>query len=84
MLTCKELDEFLVDFLDGNLPLRTKLAMHLHLGLCKDCREYVRDYERAITLGRKACSTAEDEEVADVPEALVQTVLANLQSNSRS
>ncbi|MEM9383761.1 MAG: zf-HC2 domain-containing protein [Pseudomonadota bacterium] len=84
MLTCKEFDGFLVDFLDGNLPLRQKLSMHLHLGLCKDCREYVRDYERAITLGRKACSATEDEEVSDVPEALVQAVLTNLQNNTRT
>ncbi len=81
MLTCKQLDDFLVDFLDGNLPFRQKLSMHMHLGLCKECRDYVRDYERAVALGRKACS--QQEEVTEVPEALVQAVLSNMQSNSK-
>ncbi len=82
MLTCKQLDDFLVDFLDGNLPFRQKLSMHMHLGLCKECRDYVRDYERAVVLGRKACS--HQEELTEVPEELVQAVLSNLQSNSKS
>lgn len=82
MLTCKQLDEFLVDFLDGSLPFRTKLSMHMHLGLCKACRDYVRDYERAITLGRKACTA--EEEVSEVPEELVQAVLTNLQRDPHS
>lgn len=81
MLTCKEFDDFLTDFVDGNLPLRQRLSMHMHLSLCKDCRDFVEEYRRALHLGRSACRT--DESLGEVPEALVQAVLTNLKSLDR-
>ncbi len=76
MLSCKQLDEFLVDFLDGELPFATRLSMQMHLGLCRPCREFVSQYQRAIELGREAF--VGQGEFADVPEALVQAVLESM------
>lgn len=81
MLTCKQFDDFLLDFCDGNLPYRQRMSMYMHLGLCRDCREFMQRYERAVAIGRRAC--AHDVDLADVPEGLVQAVLANLQSGNR-
>jgi predicted anti-sigma-YlaC factor YlaD len=76
MLTCKQLDEFLVDFLDGKLGFRQRLSMHMHLGLCRDCRDFLEEYRAASKLGRKVFTS--DEQLEAVPEPLIQAVLANL------
>jgi anti-sigma factor RsiW len=80
MLTCKQLDDFLVDFLDGTLPFRQRLTMQMHLGLCAECRQYVAEYRRAIELGRKACHS--EQQFEQVPEELIQAVLASVQASS--
>ncbi len=78
MLTCKEFDQFIVDFLDKNLPLRKRLSMHLHLMMCKGCPQYLADYRRAIELGQTVCGQDDEEVADDVPEELIKAVLANL------
>ena len=42
MLNCREISERASEFVDGELPLRTRVQMRLHLRLCRFCREYVR------------------------------------------
>lgn len=76
MLTCRELDDFLVDFLDGRLPLRQRLSMQMHLAMCRDCRRFLEEYRQAIRLGREA--VVEEHGLEQVPEGLIRAVLANL------
>jgi len=42
MLTCKELTELITDYLEGRLSLTQHLRFQFHLGLCRDCRAYLR------------------------------------------
>ena len=42
MLNCREITERASDFLDATLPWRVRLQVHLHLMMCRFCREYVR------------------------------------------
>lgn len=41
MLSCKEVTELASRRQDGALPLRTRVAMRLHLMVCKMCTRYV-------------------------------------------
>ena len=42
MLTCKELVAHSSDYLDGQLPLRQRLAVRAHLAMCGNCRRFIR------------------------------------------
>ncbi|MGY4532544.1 putative anti-sigma-YlaC factor YlaD [Pseudomonas sp. TE3786] len=42
MLSCKELVANSSDFLDGQLRLRQRIAVRLHLASCSNCRRFIR------------------------------------------
>jgi len=53
MLTCREITELVTEYSEGRLSLRDRLRFQLHLGLCKNCRAYVRQVKAtAGALGR--------------------------------
>ncbi|OGT91835.1 MAG: hypothetical protein A2286_05410 [Gammaproteobacteria bacterium RIFOXYA12_FULL_61_12] len=51
MLSCKQAAELLSAALDRELRLGERLALGLHLALCRDCR----NYRRQIGFLRTAC-----------------------------
>jgi predicted anti-sigma-YlaC factor YlaD len=75
-MSCKEVTDFLSDYLDGTLPLRRCLAFKLHLLLCRDCRNYVGSYAATVKLAQALREQGAPEEVLSMPEKLVQTILA--------
>ncbi len=76
MLTCREFDGFMVDYLDGALPAGQRRKFDLHLRLCPDCRRYLEDYKRTVALTRAAFKEPDAPIPEDVPEALVRAILA--------
>lgn len=74
-MTCRELIDFLMAYLDGELPPARRAVFDEHLEICEACQRYLESYRATISLGQAAC--AEDDAVPeDVPEELVQAVLA--------
>jgi anti-sigma factor RsiW len=76
MLTCRELEAFIVDYLDGNLPVRQRFVFRLHLILCRECRSYLASYERAIAISKAVCQDATRSIPEDIPEDLVRAIVA--------
>lgn len=77
MLTCKELDEFIVDYLENVLPERERRRFQLHIRLCGDCRRYLEAYQRTVALvGQTAFHELEEPVPERVPEELVKAILA--------
>ena len=76
MLTCQELEGFMVDYLDGTLPERQRRKFDLHLRLCRDCRRYIEAYKGSMTLCQAAFAEPEGSLPEDVPEELVKAILA--------
>ena len=74
-MTCRELVEFLMDYLDEQLAEPERLCFEEHLGECPDCVAYLATYREAVRLGKEACA-AGDAIPAEVPEDLVRAVLA--------
>ena len=75
MLTCQELIQFLMDYLDGELPAEQRALFEEHLRLCPPCVCYLESYQQCIKLG-KVCVCEEEEIKAAVPEELVKAILA--------
>jgi len=76
-MTCREIVEFLMRYLDGELPPEQAAVFAAHLGDCPQCEAYLETYRQTVQLSRLACA-ARDEEApcADMPEALVRAVVA--------
>ena len=64
MLSCKDLSAKASAYLDGELPLRTRLQIRLHTFLCDDCRRYL--HQLRLAMGALALSAgAPDDDGAD-------------------
>ncbi len=73
MLTCKELVAHSSDFLDGQLRLRSRIAVRLHLASCTNCRRFIRQ----MRLTRAVLRDLPDAPIAEL-DSLAQR-LAELQ-----
>ena len=76
MLTCREFDGFMVDYLDGALPAGQRRKFDLHLRLCPDCRRYLEAYKQTIVLTEAVFCESNTPVPEDVPEDLVKAILA--------
>jgi len=75
-VTCREMVEFLMAWLDGELPEDQRAAFEQHLALCPPCEVYLETYKEAVRLGRKVCHDEDRDAVAEAPDELVQAILA--------
>ena len=74
-MTCRDLVEFLADYLDGDLPAEVRRVFEAHLAECPECATYLRGYADAIRLARASAET-DDAVPSEVPERLVQAIVA--------
>lgn len=75
MITCKEFEEFVLDYLDDELPAVQRSVFEMHMRLCRECREYLAAYKRAQELGHAVLSTGDEPVPDDVPEDLIRAIL---------
>jgi anti-sigma factor RsiW len=75
-MTCRDLVEFLMDYLDGLLSEPERVCFEEHLGECPDCVTYLATYREAVRMGKAACRDGEDSVPPEVPEDLVQAILS--------
>jgi anti-sigma factor RsiW len=55
MLTCKEITELVTDYAEGSLSLMDRVRFQMHIGMCRNCRRYVRQVRATVAaLGRVA------------------------------
>ena len=80
-MKCRELADFLMDYVGGELPAEVRESFERHLTKCHNCHEYLVEYEGAIRAGKIACSSADADIPGDVPEELVQAIMEVLKNN---
>lgn len=74
-MTCKELIDFLMGYVDGELPAKEGRLFEEHLNACPDCTAYLSSYREVVRLGKMICQPDEGELPPDVPEDLVEAIL---------
>lgn len=74
-MTCREVADFVAEYLNGELPERERGLFEEHLRLCPNCVEYLAVYRTTVTLGRHAFDDSEAIE-RGVPEGLVSAILS--------
>lgn len=75
-MTCREFADFIMDYLSAELPPETRAHFDHHLDICENCRRYLASYEQTVKLGRRAFEDDDAPVPADVPQDLVQAILA--------
>ena len=70
-ITCRQLIDFIADYVAGDLDDVARDDFERHLGVCPSCRAYLDSYRKTMAL------TCSDEPLPDVPEALVHRILGH-------
>ena len=74
-MKCREVAEFLMEYIDGALGDSERSVFEGHIEDCPACVNYLETYRETVRLGKSVC--APDAEVPpDVPEELVQAILS--------
>ena len=78
-LTCREINEFLLAYLERDLEGEAEAEFERHLQLCPPCLHYLDGYRETVELvrrcGRSEADPARKREHAP-PEGLIQAILA--------
>lgn len=75
MITCREFEDFVLNYLDDELSVRQRSVFEFHVRICRECREYLAAYKRSIELGRAASAPLDGPIPQDVPADLIKAVL---------
>jgi anti-sigma factor RsiW len=73
-ITCRQLIDYIVDYVAGELDEIASQDFERHLAVCPSCRAYLASYRETMKLTRELAES--DEALDDVPEELVQAILA--------
>ena len=75
-LTCRDVVDFLIDYLAGGLDAGQRAAFEAHLAMCDDCVTYLRQYEETVRLGKAAFDRLDAAADDHLPQELVDAILA--------
>lgn len=73
-ITCRQLIDYIVDYVDGALGETAQHDFERHLSVCGSCQAYLATYRETMSLTR---IVATDDRLEDVPEDLVRAILAH-------
>ncbi len=73
MMTCREILDFLFDYLDGNLSAAQRAMFEEHFAVCPSCVAYLHNYRQTMKLVRSIRGEYQPEGIS---EELLQKVLA--------
>jgi len=76
IIDCENLEQFIVDFLDDQLPTKTRLSFLEHIEECEHCNDYLKGYQKTISLSKAAFEAESAVEKVAMPEDLVNAILA--------
>jgi predicted anti-sigma-YlaC factor YlaD len=71
-VTCQEVADFLMDYLNGVLAEVERAIFEEHLAECSDCVAYLQSYEVTVKLAQ----AERDTRPSEPPEDLIRAILA--------
>jgi anti-sigma factor RsiW len=74
-LTCQEVADFLMDYLDATLSTQVRAAFEQHLHACPACVSYLKSYQSTILLAKLCQEAPPDAHPPDtIPPELIQAI----------
>ncbi len=80
MITCREFEDFILQYLDNELSQKQHSMFEWHIRLCRECREYLAAYQQTLKLAKSVVSNPEASVPEKVPEDLIKAILASRES----
>ena len=71
-MTCRDFANFLLDYVERELPADARRRFDEHMATCPDCVQYLQHYTQTVKAGRLAMA---EDLPADVPDDLVRAIL---------
>src|SRR5262245_31198945 len=75
-MTCRQLIDFLAEYLDGELPETQRHEFDRHLAICDACVAYLQSYKATIALGKAVFECEDEEPPPELPAELLDAILA--------
>ena len=75
-MTCQELIEFLIDYVEGSLPVEQTERFEKHLAICPDCVAYLDSYRETIDLTKSAYGESDEDASLVAPADLIAAIVA--------
>ncbi len=75
-ITCKQLIDFIADYVSGDLSAPERMEFERHLAVCPPCVNYLKSYRDTIRLGKAAFAEPEAPVPNTVPNDLIRAILA--------
>lgn len=75
LITCRELIDFIADYLEGALTEAQSNDFQSHLARCPSCLAYLATYEKTMRAG-KVAMRYDDAAGDDAPEDLIRAILS--------
>jgi len=72
MISCEEFENFILQYLEGELPPMKRFIFETHMKMCRECRDYLEAYKRTIETAKTAVN---QQELPEIPEDLVTAIL---------
>lgn len=73
-MTCREVLDFLMAYLDGELTREQEYEFERHMAVCPSCVNYLSSYKQTVRMGKAAFSDPEDPAAESVPEGLLAAI----------
>ncbi|HEX8875493.1 MAG TPA: zf-HC2 domain-containing protein [Phycisphaerales bacterium] len=75
-ITCRELIDFIADYLEQRLDAEQLRDFERHLTVCPSCVNYLAAYRRTVQLGKQALAPTEEPATGLAPEGLLKAIKA--------
>ena len=76
MLTCRDVEHFMLEYLEGRLGWSTRVLFRMHLWMCDECVAYIAKYKATVALGKAAFDDLDADASTEVPEDLIQAIVS--------
>ena len=83
-MTCREIRDYLVDYLAGDLAPQERNELERHLEGCSHCADHVDASRHALHVSRAALQSLQNPSADEVPDALLKAVLGMKPAEQRA
>jgi anti-sigma factor RsiW len=74
-MTCREVTEFLMEYLDRELAQDALRTFEAHIARCANCRTFLAQYEATIKAGQKAFECGDADASTVLPDDLLKAIM---------
>ena len=74
MINCEQFENFMLAYIEDELPPSQLKVFDRHIQACPDCRRYIADYRRTLE-ALKVSKVVGDGTLPEVPEDLIRAIL---------